>query len=299
MECKTRGCSRPVYVKKRQLCRTCYAHWHRHGVEPTAPPLDSSQHISETKAAKLLGCTPRKVAKMKERGELPKGKLTMRDIEAQRERWAIVVRSEAERVRKAYDWLSAECEGCGQEFHRKPSRAFGFYDAGKWRAPSRFCSRQCSGQGKRKPRISVTRWKPKPQSSAGPFVASPIDTYLQSEWQAECDVCGDKFQPFRRTGRYCSSHCRYLATKDTSGSPWLRQRTQILEQHGLVCHLCGEAIDPDLPSNHPMDLTIDHVVPRAAGGSDDLDNLRPAHRACNSAKGARTDYALVGDRPII
>lgn len=35
-------------------------------------------------------------------------------------------------------------------------------------------------------------------------------------------------------------------------------------------------------------LTIDHVVPRSAGGSDDLDNLVPACRTCNSIKGKRS-----------
>nr|WP_273661551.1 HNH endonuclease signature motif containing protein [Corynebacterium heidelbergense] len=28
----------------------------------------------------------------------------------------------------------------------------------------------------------------------------------------------------------------------------------------------------------------DHVIPRAHGGTDDLANLRPAHRRCNSAR---------------
>lgn len=47
-----------------------------------------------------------------------------------------------------------------------------------------------------------------------------------------------------------------------------------LAEFGTRCHLCGAY----------GATTADHLVPRAAGGSDDLDNLRPAHQSCNSAR---------------
>lgn len=50
---------------------------------------------------------------------------------------------------------------------------------------------------------------------------------------------------------------------------------QVLARYGRMCWLCGE----------PGSRTADHVVPRSAGGGDDLGNLRPAHRGCNSARG--------------
>ena len=33
------------------------------------------------------------------------------------------------------------------------------------------------------------------------------------------------------------------------------------------------------------DLTIDHFVPKAHGGQDNLENLQPMHKECNSLKG--------------
>src|SRR6266545_2436673 len=48
-----------------------------------------------------------------------------------------------------------------------------------------------------------------------------------------------------------------------------------------ICHLCGKPFDD--PNDPPV---ADHVLPREAGGSDDLSNLRPAHRSCNGRKGA-------------
>lgn len=51
---------------------------------------------------------------------------------------------------------------------------------------------------------------------------------------------------------------------------------------GPVCYIDGQPEDPDDP------FEIEHVVPRAAGGGgdlNDLSNLRLAHRSCNRVKG--------------
>jgi len=37
----------------------------------------------------------------------------------------------------------------------------------------------------------------------------------------------------------------------------------------------------------PLGLTVDHVIPRAKGGTDDITNLRPAHHRCNTSRQAR------------
>jgi 5-methylcytosine-specific restriction endonuclease McrA len=50
---------------------------------------------------------------------------------------------------------------------------------------------------------------------------------------------------------------------------------------GNLCYLCGQAPDRDDP------LEIEHVKPRIALGSDDLPNLRLAHKSCNQTKGVR------------
>ena len=50
-----------------------------------------------------------------------------------------------------------------------------------------------------------------------------------------------------------------------------------LRTYGTVCHICGAD-----GAN-----SADHVVPRSRGGADTIENLRPAHRACNLARGAQ------------
>lgn len=44
------------------------------------------------------------------------------------------------------------------------------------------------------------------------------------------------------------------------------------------CCLCGR------PVAGPRDLTAEHLVPLAAGGTSDASNLAPAHRSCNFAR---------------
>lgn len=61
--------------------------------------------------------------------------------------------------------------------------------------------------------------------------------------------------------------------------PWAGRYAQqmsrlTLSTYGTICHLCGR----------DGAKTADHIVPRAAGGSDALSNLRPAHLLCNALR---------------
>lgn len=71
----------------------------------------------------------------------------------------------------------------------------------------------------------------------------------------------------------------------TGQSTRTRQRLELLALHGPTCHLCFYPIDLDLKWPDPGCFTRDHVIPRAAGGPDTIDNLRPAHHECNVRRG--------------
>lgn len=60
-----------------------------------------------------------------------------------------------------------------------------------------------------------------------------------------------------------------------SGRASLAITRQVIAVYGDTCHLCGR----------PGATTRDHIIPYSHGGTDDLANLRPAHRSCNSRRG--------------
>jgi HNH endonuclease len=59
---------------------------------------------------------------------------------------------------------------------------------------------------------------------------------------------------------------------------------RLAERDGWWCWLCGEAVDPT--ATGPWQPTVDHLVPRSRGGSNDAVNLRLAHRRCNNRRGS-------------
>ena len=62
-----------------------------------------------------------------------------------------------------------------------------------------------------------------------------------------------------------------------------RLRQLVTDSYGWTCTLCHRPIDPHATALRDR-LSIDHVLPVSRGGSDSLENLRPAHHGCNSAK---------------
>lgn len=60
------------------------------------------------------------------------------------------------------------------------------------------------------------------------------------------------------------------------------------KRNNSSCALCGNPIDYTLPYTHSMSFTADHIEAIANGGKM-LGQLQPAHRSCNSRKGAKTE----------
>jgi hypothetical protein len=62
-----------------------------------------------------------------------------------------------------------------------------------------------------------------------------------------------------------------------------RTRFEVLKRDGFACQYCGERA-PEVV------LHVDHIVARANGGRDELDNLITACASCNIGKGV--DYVV-------
>lgn len=71
-----------------------------------------------------------------------------------------------------------------------------------------------------------------------------------------------------------------------SSRQFKRLRRRVLEESN-ICWLCGQ----------PGADTVDHIVPRSVAPhlGEELANLAPAHRGCNSSRGARAPESV---RPL-
>lgn len=53
---------------------------------------------------------------------------------------------------------------------------------------------------------------------------------------------------------------------------------------GTVCHICGLPVDLKPTGNSPLASSLDHIVPRTAGGKGVKENLKLTHAFCNNAR---------------
>jgi 5-methylcytosine-specific restriction endonuclease McrA len=95
--------------------------------------------------------------------------------------------------------------------------------------------------------------------------------------------------------QYIESNCRTTLTKRQLEQ--LREMKRMIEYNIFkmrilyriaidnfvypVCPYCKQSITVQ------DELTIDHIIPRALGGTDNIENLQPMHKLCNSTKGCQ------------
>lgn len=81
------------------------------------------------------------------------------------------------------------------------------------------------------------------------------------------------------------------------GSYWIERaaRLAIYERDNWTCHLCNEPVDFEAPCTSNRYPSLDHLVPRSKGGTDEPDNLRTCHRACNSRRGVKDLEGVLTD----
>lgn len=118
----------------------------------------------------------------------------------------------------------------------------------------------------------------------------------------KCRQCDKTFWHAHPLSAYCSSRCRNRwinKNKRREGQPppshrqsrwsYRQMKSHILERDSWVCQLCRLPIPKDQdydPYDCDLYPSIDHIVPRSEGGTDDDWNLQAAHWICNVRKGA-------------
>lgn len=73
----------------------------------------------------------------------------------------------------------------------------------------------------------------------------------------------------------------HMSEYDATGLIWLA------EQWSCLCYLCGT------PFNNVASITREHLVAKHHDGSNNLDNIAPAHFNCNSLKSCNSILATV------
>jgi len=130
-----------------------------------------------------------------------------------------------------------------------------------------------------------------------------------------CVVCGNKFSPVpgKSTTTVCGEQCtatsirrsknnrnkaRY-AKKRGASTVHVVDYTRVFERDNWRCQICHietpERLRGSIAGNAPE---ADHIVPLAAGGDHDMDNLQCLCRSCNGEKGAALPYSRRIESPL-
>lgn len=196
------------------------------------------------------------------------------------------------------DWLGNYCsEPCQAIYHKRrklkePKQKTcdhcgkGFQSA---RGPQRFCSYECrarqssiDGNNRFKEKMKLVYpdgIKRKPCEWCDEVLEVPVQKSLtQRRYHEACSLEAQR-------ARY-----RIKTTKRrTLQKPNRISADQVVREYGDDCHICTQKIDLSLPRTSKQGLTIDHVIPLSKGGSDEMENLRPAHWICNNRKSDKLD----------
>jgi hypothetical protein len=119
-----------------------------------------------------------------------------------------------------------------------------------------------------------------------------------SSWvwtMGECAQCLTSFVRHGTASQFCSGQCRRKARSGFKVS--LRDRLTIYERDGWICQLWLDPVDRDLMAADPMNdwaPSLDHIEPQARTLIPDHspENLRLAHRWCNSVRGDESFYTV-------
>lgn len=107
-----------------------------------------------------------------------------------------------------------------------------------------------------------------------------------------CPVCNSLFVG---RNKYCSTRCANKVHYSTSKDKRLRRIKQatidytitlkeLYERDKGICWICGRECDYEADSNSNYYPSIDHVIPLSRGGVHSWENVKLAHRICNSIK---------------
>lgn len=89
---------------------------------------------------------------------------------------------------------------------------------------------------------------------------------------------------------------RVIAEVSAIANKYQDHLSAVLARDNHVCGLCGFPVAVNRKFPHPLSPSLDHILPRSKGGSDDPANLQAAHLVCNISKGPRSTRGPLSPR---
>jgi hypothetical protein len=116
-----------------------------------------------------------------------------------------------------------------------------------------------------------------------------------------CQWCGRERAPGQTWRAWCGYQCYVNGQGDKvlgmyhlarsvgwGGRDWRLHLVQhIAQRDGMTCQLCHQPVDLTLKSGlrgEDLGPSLDHIVPRAHGGPDTVENLQLTHWICNKTR---------------
>ena len=184
------------------------------------------------------------------------------------------------------------CEACGCTYRVEA------------RLPQRYCSQKCNASqqdmrakailGGQTARTFTCKTCGRDfQTTWRALFCSPLCSYLD-RYNPSCEVvrstcrtCGRTIL-WHSTRTYCSTTC-----KRNRPQRWRKHALAVYERDQWTCQLCGTPTLREWVKGDMRSPTLDHIMPRSLGGSDDIGNLRTAHWLCNSIRGNQAETHAV------
>lgn len=112
----------------------------------------------------------------------------------------------------------------------------------------------------------------------------------------KCGVTVDLLLPSTKNGqrKRCDSKMCDKCKKRTRSKMSVRQ---LARRDGADCKICGTPVDLSAGPTDKYRPSVDHVIPRAWGGTNDPSNLQLAHLWCNQVKHTRQGFSLLNIAP--
>ena len=123
-----------------------------------------------------------------------------------------------------------------------------------------------------------------------------------------CAACGKMVTRFKRRkpGQQvaCSTRCREWCRSGSfphyagrfSIDP--RDRQKLYERDNWTCQLCFTPTSRKFDWDDPLSPSLDHIVPKSRGGTNEHHNLRLAHWICNARRSDKEDVHVL-EPPIL